>query len=107
MKSYDPNLLDSTFRPLIYSAEDALRKDMKQYLEKFKDIVVHIISFGDFVRALQGGEDMITLGCLLTDTFIIERVIFNPFSQSLGVLRDSCVDPVLSATVRPFSLIER
>lgn len=103
-----PNdLLDSTFIPLIYSAEDTLRKDMQHYIDKFKDLIVHIISFKDFLHALQRGEDMITLGSLQHDLTIIERVIFNPFNHSLGVMRDSCIDPVLASAIRPFEMIDR
>lgn len=105
MIAYD--LLDGTFIPLIYSAEDTLRKDMQQYVDKFKDLILYVISFKDFLHALQRGEDMITLGSLQHDLTVIERVIFNPFSHSLGVMRDSCVDPVLASTIRPFEMIER
>ena len=103
----DYSVLGGTFHPLILSAEDALRRDLKQYMAKIKDAIIQMTSYDDFLFALQRGEDMITMGIVTSELIILERIIFNPFNQSLAVLRDSSIDPVLASVVRPFGAIQR
>lgn len=79
-----------TFKPLVYAAENAIRKDVEH-----RKLIIETASFPEFMKAIDNGENEITLALARDNFLILEKIVFDPFSLDLSIVRNSVLDQLL------------